>query len=158
MQFNLPGKQVREELQLGVLVASGGAPRGLQTPASRITREIFKKKKGGGEVEFRFDQRYAYAASLRPSRSSRDLRDHDPHTPQPLFSLQQSTSEGTVAPGGWRDWTRGKQQAPIHTLYNCQGGFALKREKSAKKFDTRYRNLYARNPGQSSLGSSSGFG
>ena len=56
MQFNLPGKQAREELNIGVLVASsGGAPRWLQTPASRITRETLKKKKGGREMEFRTD-------------------------------------------------------------------------------------------------------
>ena len=45
MQFNLPGKEAREEQQLGVLLASGGAPRWLQTPASRIARETLKRKK-----------------------------------------------------------------------------------------------------------------
>ena len=47
MQFNLPGKQAREEKQLGVLVASGGTPRWLQTPASRIARDTLKIKKEG---------------------------------------------------------------------------------------------------------------
>ena len=37
------------DFQLGVLVASGGAPLWSQTPASTITR-------GGGELEFRTDQ------------------------------------------------------------------------------------------------------
>ena len=37
------------DFQLGVLVASGGAPLWSQTPASRITR-------GGGELEFKTDQ------------------------------------------------------------------------------------------------------
>ena len=47
MQFNLPGKQAREEKQLRVQVASGGTPRWLQTPASRIAKETLKIKKEG---------------------------------------------------------------------------------------------------------------